>query len=240
VVQSRGRAQPGASRIIAQPFLNYVSIVAASYERMIELFESGEYHGKDWHQYNDTPLAQATIAVTFAATALESYIYNYAARKFGENFTQKHIDALSHESKWLIVPRMVSGREVRADHPAAAALRALIKARNAVVHLKARNFRSYDEVQSTADSSRNQRQMIVQAALDAFRCIAMLGDLLLEHDAEEHFAKMLSQLKNAAPQRVARYVATPEEPGAPSESPVETSETGDANQSNELPKTDGG
>lgn len=203
--------------IVYAPFLNYVSIVSAAYERMIELFEAGEYQGRDWHHYNDTPLAQAAIAVTFAATALESYIHNYAARKLGEAFAEKHIDSLSHESKWLIVLRMVSGREVRTDHPAMAELRALIKARNTVVHLKSRNIRSYEHMQATADASRNQRQLIVQAALDAFRCMGMLGEMLLEHDKEEHLAKLLSQLKHAVPRSRARYVATPEEPSAASE-----------------------
>ena len=50
------------------------------------------------------------IAIVFAALAVEAYMYDYAARNLGEQFVASHLDRLDVVSKWVIIPRLVTGK----------------------------------------------------------------------------------------------------------------------------------
>ena len=79
----------------------------------------------------------SVIAVVFAATCLENFIYRYALRRLSHQYYMVHLDRLNLFSKWLVIPRIVTHKELDARSPALNSLRQLISARNDIIHAKA-------------------------------------------------------------------------------------------------------
>lgn len=80
------------------------------------------------------------IAVTFSAMALEAFIYDYAAIEFGDEYVKNYIDKLDTVAKWVIVPRIVAGKEISKDKHCFELLRQTVRLRNEFVHSKSRQF----------------------------------------------------------------------------------------------------
>lgn len=78
----------------------------------------------------------AAITIIFAAATAEGYIYDFAARALGDSFVEKNLDKLSTQSKWILIPRLVSNHEIKTDSRAYQLLVLLTKARNEIVHPK--------------------------------------------------------------------------------------------------------
>lgn len=78
------------------------------------------------------------IVIVFSAMALEAYIYDYAARHLSDKYVRDHLDKLDTVSKWVIVPKLITGKELHPDSDEIRALRSLIKSRNAIVHEKSK------------------------------------------------------------------------------------------------------
>lgn len=78
----------------------------------------------------------ALIVIVFAALTCESYIYDYAARHFSDTFVRKYLDKLDVMSKWVVVPRLVTGKDLPTGGQALQLLRELVTARNEIVHYK--------------------------------------------------------------------------------------------------------
>lgn len=77
----------------------------------------------------------STIAIVFSALAVEGYIYDYAARNLADNFV-KDIDKLSVESKFIVVTKIITGKDFPKGERAFDLLKQLIKNRNRIVHSK--------------------------------------------------------------------------------------------------------
>lgn len=82
----------------------------------------------------------ASIAVVYAAISAESYIYDVAARCLGDGYVKKNLDKLSVPSKWLLVPRLISGHVIDTDGQVFQLLTELVKSRNDIVHHKTRDM----------------------------------------------------------------------------------------------------
>lgn len=52
------------------------------------------------------------IVIVFSTMAVEAYIYDYAARHLGDAFVKDHLDKLDTLSKWIVVPKLITGREL--------------------------------------------------------------------------------------------------------------------------------
>jgi len=78
----------------------------------------------------------AVIAIVFSAMYLEAFIYDYAAISLGDKYVKDHLDRLDLVSKWILVPRLVTGKEISKSDHAFEALKKLNSARNSLVHLK--------------------------------------------------------------------------------------------------------
>lgn len=103
-------------------------------ERIIEIGEV-EYDPEQWELSRRGDIA-GLQTIVFAAMCFESAIYEYAADHLGDGFVQDHIDKLDVLSKWLVVLRLVAGYELRKDQAPYCALKALVSARNRLVHSK--------------------------------------------------------------------------------------------------------
>lgn len=76
------------------------------------------------------------IIIAFSAMAIEAYIYDYAARHLGDEFVKDHLDKLDTLSKWIVVPKLITGRELPRQQKWFELLKKLIKARNSIIHHK--------------------------------------------------------------------------------------------------------
>jgi len=74
--------------------------------------------------------------VVFAALFLEAFIYDYAAANFSDTYTKKYLDNLSLVSKWVVIPKLVTGKDFSTEGQAFEHLVKLKKARNDLVHYK--------------------------------------------------------------------------------------------------------
>jgi len=75
-------------------------------------------------------------AVTFGAMCLEAFIYDYAAHNLSDTYTRKYLDKLDLISKWVIIPRLVTGKILPRESQAFEHLKRLVKERNELVHPK--------------------------------------------------------------------------------------------------------
>ncbi len=81
----------------------------------------------------------AVIAITFAAMALEAFLYDYAAEKLGDTYVKEHLDKLDVRSKFLVYPELVCGKRPDKSHRAYQLVGQLVKLRNDLVHFKSRS-----------------------------------------------------------------------------------------------------
>lgn len=124
---------------------------------------------------------QFLVTVCFSAMALESFIYDYAARFLGDGYTSKYLDKLDAVSKWLVVPRLITGKELDRGGQSMELLRDLVRQRNQMIHAKSRPFipeaaMAYLDAQGEEDD----RQM----AIRALQAVYLLAQDLDELDPE--------------------------------------------------------
>ena len=190
------------SSIVHVPFLGYLQIAIAAHERLIDLLSHSDRETKlERLEFSESSAGQATVTVIFVHIALESFILGYASRKLGETYAKKHVDSLGLHSKWNIVPKLATGREIPRDHRGLELLQDLVKARNSVVHLKSINIEveRWGEIQSKA--GRESRQLL-EAAMRSFECVGLLGTALCEMDTEEQVCKLLAGFANSPKYRI--------------------------------------
>jgi hypothetical protein len=89
-----------------------------------------------WAAAHNELVREACVAIVFAAAALESYIYDYGARRRSDTFMKKYVDKLDIVAKWALVPELVAGKPFPTDRQGFALLRDLASARNQLIHFK--------------------------------------------------------------------------------------------------------
>ena len=117
------------------------------------------------------------IAVVFTAMYFEAFIYDYAASCLGDKYSKDHLDKLDFISKWLVIPKIVTGKEISKSGQAYESLKRLHKDRNSLVHLKSRemNFDSEamvsylkareQDIQETTKNCRKALKHVIQELL---------------------------------------------------------------------------
>jgi hypothetical protein len=191
-VNTVGPEEDAVSNIIYTPFLNYLRIAVDAQDKMVRYVQEHETTSLGSDDFQNTADGQATVVVLYTAIALECYIFNYAARKLGENFCKKHVESMGHQTKWLLVPKLATGKAIPSDHRAIVLLQKLIAARNDVVHAKAVNI-SPERWEEQKERIAALNRSILDAALNAFRCVGELGSALSTVDPEEPSAKLLTE-----------------------------------------------
>lgn len=123
----------------------------------------------------------ADCVVVFSAMYLEAFIYDYAASCLGDGYVQSHLDKLDMVSKWLVVPRLVTGKQISKDSQAFEALRFLHKSRNSLVHLKSKKGIYGQEL---TDYLTNRDKNILEETRNGANAMYMLVDELFTIDPE--------------------------------------------------------
>ena len=186
------------SNLLYIPFISYLRIAADAHARMIEYLNSDESEDAD---FQDTAQGQATITVVFSAIALESFIHNYAARKLGEGYTDKHVETMNLHTKWLLVPQLATGKAIPSDHRGIELLQKLIKARNSIVHLKSKNI-EWDLWENAKQKITETNRLILESATTCFECIGLLGHALSERDTDDQATKLLASFISTPKYRI--------------------------------------
>ncbi|HSH52336.1 MAG TPA: hypothetical protein VK982_11495 [Bacteroidales bacterium] len=79
---------------------------------------------------------QNLTAIVFTFIFLEALIYDYCATFTSDNFVKKYIDKLDFISKWVLIPKFVSGSQFPTDSQSFEYLQRLKKERNDLMHFK--------------------------------------------------------------------------------------------------------
>jgi hypothetical protein len=74
--------------------------------------------------------------IIFSALFMESYIYDYAARNLGDKYVTEHLDQLDIISKWIIIPKLITNKEINKTHHSFEIFKKTIQLRNKIVHWK--------------------------------------------------------------------------------------------------------
>ncbi|UII75334.1 hypothetical protein LV716_13865 [Flagellimonas sp. HMM57] len=80
------------------------------------------------------------ISVIFCSMFLESYIYDFGARNTSDKYISKYLDKLDTMSKWVIIPKIISGVEIDRSKKSFEFISKLISARNKLIHWKSKRM----------------------------------------------------------------------------------------------------
>lgn len=97
---------------------------------------------------NDAIGELALIVVVFAAFTLEAYINHYGISRLSRNYFSKYIDKLDLPAKWLVIPRVVTGKKLDPGSVAMQDLSWLITLRNRLAHFKSKTI-TVEEIQES-------------------------------------------------------------------------------------------
>lgn len=130
----------------------YFDICECSYKEyrksraeFIEKKNKSPKHWDDLIVVGQSMLRSGTTTVVFAALCLEAFIYDYAARCFSNSYVDNYLDKLNLVAKWVVIPKLVLGKEFPRDSQAFECLVKLKKARDTLVHAKSKQEPSSDE-----------------------------------------------------------------------------------------------
>jgi hypothetical protein len=132
-------------------------------------------------------LAKASlIVIVFSAMALEAYIYDYAARHLTDAFAKNHLDKLDTFSKWIIVPVVITGKELSQRPNWHEPLKQLIKARNSIIHHKSTQPPdSFHDAKKYLEKLQANSADLLDTAKQSTQLLKMLADKITEIDPEE-------------------------------------------------------
>lgn len=134
------------------------------------------------------------VAVVFTAMYFEAFIYDYAASCLGDKYSKDHLDKLDFISKWLVIPKLTTGKGISKSGQAYEALNRLHKDRNSLVHLKSRvmNFNA-EEMTSYLKARETDIQESVKNCRKALRYVL---EELLEVDPEHPKVMLACETRN--------------------------------------------
>lgn len=133
----------------------------------------------DYIVYEDK-LRKGTIKIIlFLTTFLESYINDLGGIALGDNFVKDHLDKLSIISKWIVIPRLISGKEIDKGKSFFEDFKELVKWRNSLVHHKTKDATKIFESLKTEDV---EKLKPIYELFDVSKSFKMVEELFAELD----------------------------------------------------------
>jgi len=125
----------------------------------------------------ETRLAQvadhsAVSTIVFAGMCLEAEAYDYAAIHLTDAYTTAHLDKLDLISKWVLIPKLITGHTINRTGKTVQYLRSLTKARNSLVHAKSE---SVGDPIKFASKHKNSGAQIRDEVCNSYRAICYLA-----------------------------------------------------------------
>jgi hypothetical protein len=132
---------------------DYFKLVTDTYSRIEKLEREHEQYqssleGKEMSDddvdflasRNDAIGELALIVIVFSAFTLEAYINHYGISRLSRNYFSKYLDKLDLLAKWLIIPRVVTGKKLDPGSAAMQDLSWLVSLRNRLAHFKSKKI----------------------------------------------------------------------------------------------------
>lgn len=85
-------------------------------------------------------LKESIKTIIFLGAFLEAYFFDLSAITLGQRYTENHIEKIDLTSKIILVPRLITGKEIDKSLHFWAEIKALIKWRNKIVHNKTKDW----------------------------------------------------------------------------------------------------
>jgi hypothetical protein len=132
-------------------------------------------------------LEKASIGVVvFTAMSIESYIYDYASRHLGDTYVKEHLDKMDVISKWVVIPELITGKELPNREDWYPLLKKLVKSRNSIVHHKSSSLpASLDDINSYIQKINISSDFILETAKQSVLLLGVLADKISKIDPEE-------------------------------------------------------
>jgi hypothetical protein len=87
---------------------------------------------------NDAIGELALVVVVFSALTLEAYINHYGISRLSRNYFSNYLDKLDMIAKWIVIPKVVTGKQLDSGSAAMQDLDWLVTLRNKLVHYKSK------------------------------------------------------------------------------------------------------
>jgi hypothetical protein len=129
----------------------------------------------------------AINVIVFSAMTLEAYVYDYASRNLTDSFVQDHLDKLDLVSKWVVIPRLLTGKELPRDHRWFTKLKRLIQQRNALIHHKSSSPPPLlEDAISYLENMSKRDEKLLNTAREALELLDLLPDEIKKLDPDEY------------------------------------------------------
>ncbi len=168
---------------------NFLSIVIGSHREFLarrsslERWDaSGRLTGDDFLAAYDYCLEQAFSTVIFAIALAEAYINEYAARRISRSYAENYLDKLDLRSKWVVIPRIISGEGLPTDGAAFRLLKSHISVRNELMHHKPMKEVDSSELLSVRDK---RDEKVIDAARNSILLLCELAEAMKQIDPDE-------------------------------------------------------
>lgn len=139
--------------VVINYYGDYAKIALENYDRIQELLkkrkviddkykEQGQISEEEDIEYgelNSEIGKYSRVVVVFCGLALEAFINDYAIRSLSRNYFNKYLDKLDLMSKWIVIPKLLTGSQLDAGSQPLQDLDWLIKQRNKLVHFKSQS-----------------------------------------------------------------------------------------------------
>jgi hypothetical protein len=125
---------------------------------------------------NDEIEEIAHIVIVFSALTLEAYINHYGINRISGNYFTKYLDRLDLIAKWIIVPKVVTGKQLDPGSKAMQELEWLVALRNRLVHYKSKKI--------TVDNLSGNDFLWYEDAERAIRAVIRIVNALREIDPD--------------------------------------------------------
>lgn len=129
----------------------------------------------------------AMVTTIFCALTLEAFINSYGINSFSKSYFDNHLDKLNPVSKWLIIPKLVTGRQIGQDGQGYKLLRDVFKLRDKLVHYKSRKKKISELTEDQDWVTENHAQRSIEAVTIILQELKSLNpqiDVVWLEDAE--------------------------------------------------------
>ncbi|HJT75713.1 MAG TPA: hypothetical protein VJ739_00775 [Gemmataceae bacterium] len=121
-------------------------------------------------------LQHGIVTITFSAFALEAHINEYGSRRLSATYFERFIDKLDTISKWMVIPRLVCGKEISRDSQPFQYLVELFRLRNKIVHPKAKDVDLTELAGDKEPFGIREHNLLFEFVPDAIRALESLAD----------------------------------------------------------------
>lgn len=135
-----------------------------------------EHDADAYHEHENRKSVAGIKTIVFSAMALEAAAFEFATVQLGEPLARRYLDKLDVVGKWIVIPRLVCGQSLREDGPAMNSLKCLVKARNALVHHKSKEWDRKSKVSEVREASTKRRKSFeINQVPNAFKTLVLLS-----------------------------------------------------------------